>query len=622
MSAFELVCVAKRLSADRSSDFISVAHQLIEKQAASENGELPEAIAKAIESLPKDNNTDAFPAFFELCAKELDVKPKAEGSTMAALLKASRSSAKPNTFIDPSTQKFWFQSFGATAQDVSLQLFLQKFISHFEEVGDAEKTQKCRDDIGMTNSVWKPLRQMLVGNCERLSKTALQDFLDASDEYSLPDAIFNTVGTLASGIPPLCPDIKAIIDAAGTNLEQPDQVAKTLRDSGCVFLDSSKLATARLEQYFTRVGLSKNDGKEMALGVYMRHRQSLSNKVVHRSKVDQALYDLKDKCVKIDLSHCHLKDLSAVKEALTSSFDGVEELDLSGNNLHAAGVADVVEILKKQPNLKTLSLRGNNCQLSGVKKIIDALHQHALSNLDIGVCHIGPAGADYIAENIACTKIRHLGCSGNDFGPEGAKSLAAVLSGPHRLCTLSMGSNHIRNEGAQAIADSLGDNKFLVNLGLADNDIQDEGVAAIATAVKGHKSIANIDFSFNWCTEAGLEKLTAGIANHPGLSVSCRGFSEEQLAEVMKVGQSNNQKEQQRVKDLSHRPLAMWSSDDVMTWTHLKLGRLDLGLQMKRAGIDGGRLRTYTMKDLAKDGFTDPDLQRTLFNFQDTITPV
>ncbi|QJW98924.1 TIGR02996 domain-containing protein [Frigoriglobus tundricola] len=180
---------------------------------------------------------------------------------------------------------------------------------------------------------------------------------------------------------------------------------------------------------------------------------------------------------------CHLLELTTLAlndndritgcglRALADSpfFAGLTALDVSGNEIDAAGAAAVVGS-RAMDRLRTFSVNNNNIGDAGVKALAASpLFARVLaddSKLELRSNAIGPIGAAALAACPALAACTELDLTGNYLGDAG---VAALLRSPHlgRLKVLKLGHNQLEDRGvsaARALFDALFDRVQVLDL--------------------------------------------------------------------------------------------------------------------------------------------------------------
>ena len=182
---------------------------------------------------------------------------------------------------------------------------------------------------------------------------------------------------------------------------------------------------------------------------------------------------------RLDLARRSLKDLAPLSHVLV----GLEELDLSSNDLRTFGLHSLALGIPSAERLKILRLDCVGATPSAASVLALALRVRsggkALELLSMaGNPSLGPEGVAALAEAPADAIILD-GCLGGDQG-----AIAIALGQSRR--SISLASNGISANAAKQLADALvqGYHGSLISLNLARNDsLGDEGIDALASAL-------------------------------------------------------------------------------------------------------------------------------------------
>eukprot|EP00636_Phaeomonas_parva_P006422 CAMPEP_0118856496 /NCGR_PEP_ID=MMETSP1163-20130328/3943_1 /TAXON_ID=124430 /ORGANISM="Phaeomonas parva, Strain CCMP2877" /LENGTH=445 /DNA_ID=CAMNT_0006789611 /DNA_START=52 /DNA_END=1389 /DNA_ORIENTATION=- len=118
-------------------------------------------------------------------------------------------------------------------------------------------------------------------------------------------------------------------------------------------------------------------------------------------------------------------------EMLSTNAEGLEFLDLSGNDLMADSVEKVVACLKEKPALKYLALDDNEIGNKGVFLLGQAITTPgqfpALTTLSLKGCDVSAAGATFLARVVAARGLESAPLDGNFISEAGLEECAALL---------------------------------------------------------------------------------------------------------------------------------------------------------------------------------------------------
>jgi uncharacterized protein (TIGR02996 family) len=155
---------------------------------------------------------------------------------------------------------------------------------------------------------------------------------------------------------------------------------------------------------------------------------------------------------KLDLSGNRLVAEALAPLVTSAAVAAVEDLDLSDNNLGAAGATVLAG--GRFPNLRTLHLLRTGPQGEGVAALAGADFFPELRSLSLGGNNLSPAAASALVDSPAGElQLRVLDLRDNRIGDRGAKALANSRHLAH-LIKLDLAESRIGDAGAKALADS------------------------------------------------------------------------------------------------------------------------------------------------------------------------
>lgn len=242
------------------------------------------------------------------------------------------------------------------------------------------------------------------------------------------------------------------------------------------------------------------------------------------------------------------------------SFPSLQELNLSGCSLRAAGIEALVELLGNssagavQGRSLKLNLNGNPLGADACCALASLLcDSPQVTSLSIAACGIGNDGMSILSAAIgmdSCDGVTMLDLSQNGFGVDGARSLASSFSSWTRLNDLRLAGNTIMTSGVEALMnaiDTSGRNlpslsldltqtscgvegaaaavksQYVTSLRLFNNRLGSEGFETLTPFLQGgHKYLVNLDLGGNDASEAAVVKLLNAIADTNGFVSTLR----------------------------------------------------------------------------------------------------
>ncbi|XP_039663636.1 NACHT, LRR and PYD domains-containing protein 3-like isoform X2 [Perca fluviatilis] len=203
------------------------------------------------------------------------------------------------------------------------------------------------------------------------------------------------------------------------------------------------------------------------------------------------------------LSNCNLTDRCCenISSVLSSKSSGLEELDLSGNDLYDSGVKLLSDGLKS-PNCKLQRLRLNFCRLSAAscRALTSALSDSSdLRELDLSNNH--------------------------NLKDQGVKLLSDWLRKPQcRLEILSLNFCRLTAASCRSLTSDLRVSSDLRELNLSGNYLEDEGVKLLSDWLRKPQCRLEI-LRLSYFTESCCESLASALKSNPShlreLTLSC-----------------------------------------------------------------------------------------------------
>ena len=197
----------------------------------------------------------------------------------------------------------------------------------------------------------------------------------------------------------------------------------------------------------------------------------------------------------------------------------IENLHLDNNNITEEVANDIATVISSNEGLQKLNLGGNNFQTSGTIAIVKSLQ--TISSLII-LCldhnNITYEAADDIALAITCNvNLQELDLSVNDFQTFGTIKIAKSLQNISSLTKLCIYHNNITDKAADDIAAAILCNIKLQELNLGGNNLQTSGTIKIAKGLQKISSLMKLCISYNNITDEAADDILMAISSNTKL---------------------------------------------------------------------------------------------------------
>ena len=208
--------------------------------------------------------------------------------------------------------------------------------------------------------------------------------------------------------------------------------------------------------------------------------------------------------------------ITAVLEANTT----LTNLDLFLNNVGPAGAESLATAIKTNTTLTNLHLFLNNVGPAVAESLAKALKTNTtLTNLYLAQNNLGPAGTESLATALKTnTTLTNLGFYSNNVGPAGADSLATALKTNTTLTNLDLSLGNVGPAGAESLATELKTNTTLTNLDLSQNNLGPAGAESLPTALKTNTTLTNLGLYSNNVGPSGAESLATALKTNTTLT--------------------------------------------------------------------------------------------------------
>ncbi|KAH9579940.1 Leucine-rich repeat [Trypanosoma melophagium] len=208
------------------------------------------------------------------------------------------------------------------------------------------------------------------------------------------------------------------------------------------------------------------------------------------------------------------------------------DIDLSYNDLTTTPLATVVS---DHALVRSLDLSGNNIS---AESLIDMVDKHIsrminLEELDLKDNRMGPRGAEHLCKALMqhCPKLRYLDLNENSILDESLLHVAYLLQ-ESRIESLFLVSNHLTPRGLPTLCDGVVSSNYVRELQLAFNLLGDAGAVLLAKALRDHPTLRSLDISDNGVGDAGAVAVAEHLILPPASRLESLTLSVNKIADV------------------------------------------------------------------------------------------
>ena len=281
------------------------------------------------------------------------------------------------------------------------------------------------------------------------------------------------------------------------------------------------------------------------------HELDISKNNFKARGVEKILKPLKDcyQLTKLYINDNNVTDYKIAHDIRTviSCNTGLQEIDISGNNLRARGAIHVAVALQSivmltklcisnnnithhaandiaiaitcNFHLQHLNIGGNDLQDKGATTIAKSLQKiSTLTKLYINNSKMTSSAAHDIAAAVSCnTKLQEIDISENNLLTAGVQKIMKALQGINTLRKLYLSNNNITGEAADDIAIVVSCNLHLEEFDISKNQIEGRSAIKLAKSFQKNSLLKKLFFDHNRITDEAADDFASVISHNPHL---------------------------------------------------------------------------------------------------------
>ena len=297
----------------------------------------------------------------------------------------------------------------------------------------------------------------------------------------------------------------------------------------------------------------------------------------------------------------------------TLRFPYLTKLSISHNNITHETADGIATFLSKSRGLEELDLSYNNLKSAGITKIC-RMNLQKLNTFNVSHNGITTKAANAIATFLSHNlELQALDISCNDLLEAGCRNIFTALKSIMTLSALKLTNCHVINEAADELANILFHNSLLHELDLSYSNLSASDVVKIFNGMQNSSHLVTLNISHNMITDEAAEIIATVLSHNnklQSLDLSYNYFTSEGF---VKVFEHLKNIIYLRKLNISHNEITIKAAHSIATFLSLnsKLEELDLSnniLQTPGAIIIFRSLRHFSnLKKLYINGIMNTD---------------
>ena len=242
--------------------------------------------------------------------------------------------------------------------------------------------------------------------------------------------------------------------------------------------------------------------------------------------------------VKINISNNLIDEQAAdIIGSFLSQNKNLKELDICCNNLYESGTTALCKRIKNLSNLTKLKVGGNDFTHLAANDVAEVLLCNTkLEEIDVSDNNLLAAGTVSVFHGMKnILTLRNMNISLNWITCEAVDSIVVVLSQNVHLEKLYLANNYLEDSGIIALCEGMRNISHLTHLDMSCNKITDEAALVIATFLFHNSTLTELDLSNNLIQATGAKMIINELTVHPNLNKMniCKNAITDEAADAM-----------------------------------------------------------------------------------------
>ncbi|MDX1924582.1 MAG: hypothetical protein SFT91_05135 [Rickettsiaceae bacterium] len=215
----------------------------------------------------------------------------------------------------------------------------------------------------------------------------------------------------------------------------------------------------------------------------------------------------------------------------------IESIDFSGNRMSDGHIKKLSQIISSTKSLKYINLSDTNIRNEGAKILSKKIYGKGIIELDLSYNNIKAAGLEDIIGriNVEGNNIESLNISGNYMGNKLVSKLIPLVRHAKSLKIINLSHNNMSDSGLESFYPYVLSSKNLSSVSLSNNNFGDRGCEFICEIIKNNRSLIELDITRAFPHISSDQYLDLKISNALGMNpdITSIGLSPFHYSNIM-----------------------------------------------------------------------------------------